>query len=108
MLKPMTTHKIISTKIILGLMGMLFGLCHLSAENTKQVAIKHQDGKLSVLIDGELFTEYVYKGIKKPILYPIIGPHGIEMTRNYPMKKEVKGEANDHLTILPYGSLTTM
>lgn len=49
-----------------------------------------------VKIDGELFTEFRYNQERKPILYPVIGPHGIEMTRNHPMKKGVPGEAADH------------
>jgi hypothetical protein len=60
-----------------------------------KVTVKELDGKVRVEIGGELFTEYVYKGYAKPILYPVIGPHDIAMTRNYPMK-EVPGEARDH------------
>ena len=59
------------------------------------LTVKKLDGKVRVEIDGQLFTEYVYKDLPKPILYPVIGPHGIPMTRNYPMKK-VPGEAADH------------
>ena len=29
-----------------------------------------KDGKVTVTLDGELFTEYVYEGHAKPILYP--------------------------------------
>ena len=61
-----------------------------------KVTIERLDGRLRVLIGGELFTEYVWRGYEKPILYPVIGPHGIGMTRNWPMRKDVKGEARDH------------
>ena len=63
-----------------------------------EIAVTHdKDGKkVSVTIGGKIFTEYLYENKGKPILYPIIGPHGIEMTRNYPMKKGVAGEAKDH------------
>lgn len=60
------------------------------------VTISEADGKAVVKIDGELFTEYVFTGHSKPILYPIIGPTGVEMTRNYPMKEDVDNEARDH------------
>ncbi len=30
------------------------------------------------------------------MVYPIIGPHGFGMTRNFPMKKDVPGESHDH------------
>ena len=69
-----------------------------AANGSQPVKVKHvkEDGKVVVTIGDKLFTEYRYRGHKKPILYPIIGPHEIEMTRNYPMKAGVKGEANDH------------
>lgn len=51
--------------------------------------------RFRVAIDGQLFTEYIYRGYPRPILYPVIGPHGIGMTRNWPMK-DVPGEAKDH------------
>lgn len=60
------------------------------------VTIEKADGKAVVKIDGELFTEYVFQGHSKPILYPVIGPYGIAMTRNYPMKEGVDNEASDH------------
>lgn len=59
------------------------------------VTVTRDTSKLRVEIDGKLFTEYVYEGFGRPILYPIIGPHDIPMTRNWPMK-ETAGEARDH------------
>ena len=61
-----------------------------------EVTIEKHDDRYTVNIDGQLFTQYIFKGYDKPILYPIIGPHGIPMTRNYPMKEGVEGEAKDH------------
>jgi methane monooxygenase PmoA-like len=57
-------------------------------------AEKHTD-KVTIKIDGQLFTEYLTDSNGKPILWPIIGPTGAAMTRSYPMKK-VAGEATDH------------
>ena len=39
---------------------------------------------------------YDFTSYAKPILYPLKGPGGIEVTRNYPMKTGVPGEATDH------------
>ena len=61
-----------------------------------EIKIEKADGKAVVTVDGELFTEYVFSGHSKPILYPVIGPHGVPMTRNYPMKEDVDNEARDH------------
>jgi hypothetical protein len=60
-----------------------------------EVTITQTDGKAVVRIDGQPFTEYVFEGYAKPIFYPVIGPTGVGMTRNYPMK-EVDNEAHDH------------
>ena len=63
---------------------------------SQKVTLTRLEGKVRVEIDGELFTEYLYKGHNKPILYPVVGPQGIQMTRNFPMKGGVPGEAPDH------------
>ena len=62
-----------------------------------EVTLKEDGDKVTVQIDGQLFTEYHFKGenLHRPYLYPIIGPTGAGMTRNWPMK-EVAGEEADH------------
>ena len=55
---------------------------------------KHEDG-VRVTLGGKPFTEYLIHKGPKPIVWPIIGPDGQEMTRNYPMKL-VEGEKRDH------------
>jgi hypothetical protein len=60
-----------------------------------KVEIKEQPGKLRIEIGGKLFSEYVYEKTSRPFLYPIIGPTGAGMTRNWPMKEEGK-EEHDH------------
>jgi hypothetical protein len=61
------------------------------------VSMKDDGKKVVVQVDGQPFTEYVYTGYAKPILYPVIGPTGAAMTRNWPMKEGVKSEATDHV-----------
>ena len=60
------------------------------------VSVKKHGDTVRVTIDGKLFTEYHYKNVSRPVLYPIIGPTGDGVTRNYPMK-DVAGEARDHV-----------
>ncbi len=60
------------------------------------VTIKQSGDRLGVLIDGELFTEYIFRGHSRPFLFPIIGPHGLGMTRSFPIKMGVPGESHDH------------
>jgi hypothetical protein len=65
------------------------------AGDPKGVRVTDLQGKVRITIDGELFTEYYYKDVPRPYFYPIIGPGGAPMTRNWPMK-EVEGEERDH------------
>ena len=55
-----------------------------------------KDGQYHVTFGGKLFTTLHVKEHAKPILYPIIGPHDVRMTRDYPMKKGTPNEAKDH------------
>lgn len=61
-----------------------------------EVTLKEEADKVTVNIDGQLFTEYHFTGARRPYLYPVIGPTGAGMTRNWPMKEGVPGEAADH------------
>ena len=69
---------------------------HVHAANEPQVDIQKLDGKLRVSVDGELFTEYIYEGHPKPFLYPVKGPYGMGLTRDFPMNPDVEGDAHDH------------
>ncbi len=60
------------------------------------VVLKETDAGVDVTVDGEFVTTYVTKGCPKPILYPVVGPTGLGVTRNYPMVDDVEGEARDH------------
>lgn len=60
------------------------------------ITIEPSEAGAVVKVDGQLFTEYVKLSNSKPILYPIIGPTGKKMTRDYPMVKDSKNEEHDH------------
>ncbi len=59
------------------------------------VTVEPFEGRLRILINGEHFTDYIHADTPRPILYPVLGPGGAPMTRNFPMKR-IDGEANDH------------
>ncbi len=61
-----------------------------------EVTLKQEADKVSVMFDGQLFTEYHFTGARRPYLYPVIGPTGAGMTRNWPLKEGVAGEETDH------------
>lgn len=66
------------------------------ASPAKGVEVKETDAGLDVIVNGELFTTYQTKAGPKPYLWPINGPTGKPITRAYPMKRGVAGEAVDH------------
>ncbi len=60
------------------------------------VNITEGENKVTVEINGNLFTEYIYSGeTKRPYFYPVIGPTGVAVNRNWPMK-DVENEEHDH------------
>lgn len=77
---------------------LLSAVCWLAVGSAagETVTLQKLDDRVRVLLDGELFTEYVFDCFGRPVLYPVIGPHGIAMTRHFPMKTDVPGEAHDH------------
>jgi len=55
------------------------------------------EGKVDVLIGGRLFTSYHYgRQWVRPFLYPVKGPQGVQVTRNWPVVEGVAGEHTDH------------
>ena len=73
-------------------------LCSLLKKALPRLPSKKDDVAVVVTVDGKLFTKYVYNDEKraKPILYPVIGPNDIPMTRRYPLEEAGEGEAKDH------------
>ncbi len=75
---------------------MLLGCWVMGAVAGEGVVITEKDGKLRVEVDGSLFTEYRFENVARPYLYPIIGPQGSSMTRNWPMLSTTN-ETTDHV-----------
>ncbi|MBN2217607.1 MAG: PmoA family protein, partial [Pirellulales bacterium] len=64
----------------------------------RATAVKSADGsKIVVELDGKPFAEYLTRSGTKPIVWPIIGPSGVPMTRQWPMADKRPGEPTDHL-----------
>ncbi|MCL6628005.1 MAG: PmoA family protein [Armatimonadetes bacterium] len=60
------------------------------------VKVTETKDAVDVYVGGKLFTRYVFAGSAKPYCYPIIGPTGKGITRNYPMRR-VDNESTDHV-----------
>ena len=59
------------------------------------VQITDLTNRLRVEINGRLFTEYFFREVPRPYCYPILGPDGLAMTRNWPMQSP-PDEEHDH------------
>jgi hypothetical protein len=69
-----------------------------SMEQSNAVTLARNDAekKVEVLVDGELFTTYLYpETIAKPVLYPIKSASGNDLTRGFPLAPRA-GERVDH------------
>jgi len=73
---------------------LLFSQC--SVEPQLDLQVNEAEKKVDVLIDGTLFTSYIYpEKIKKPVLWPLISPAGNMLTRSFPMENK-EGDRSDH------------
>lgn len=69
-----------------------------SMEQSNAVTLVRNDAekKVEVLVDGELFTAFLYPDtIAKPVLYPIKSVSGNDLTRGFPLAPRA-GERVDH------------
>lgn len=63
---------------------------------------KTEDG-ITVELDGKLFTRYIFKSasstvpVSKPVMWPVVGPSGKELTRGYPLRAATPDEKADHV-----------
>ena len=54
-------------------------------------------GSLDIRIAGDLFASY-HHGAQwfRPYFHPVLGPHGLDVTRGFPMVADVPDETSDH------------
>lgn len=84
------------SRFIAGILSGAVGLCLTGTPAAaSDITIKEAEDHLRVDIDGELFTEYHFKGAPHVYFYPVLGPNQVELTRNAPMKS-VADEDADH------------
>ncbi len=73
---------------------LLFSQC--SKEPAIDLIVNEAEKKVDVLVDGTLFTSYIYPDqIKKPVLWPLMSPAGNMLTRSFPMVNK-EGDRSDH------------
>ena len=87
--------------------ALLFVLLSHSLCSAAKVEFKQHENKIDVLVDGKMFTSYLWKidptepmyakdcQLAKPVLFPVYSPSGEMMVRGYPFKN-IEGESRDH------------
>ena len=70
--------------------------CGPASAHDPRVALERKEDRVVVTVDGKPFTECLFKTRRQPTLFPIHGPHGLTMTRSFPLGPKVSGESNDH------------
>ncbi len=76
---------------------MAHSSCSPGAQNSN-IELKVDEGnqKVEVFFDGELFTNYIFDaGLEKPLLYPVMAPGGVPVTRGFPLEPRAR-ERIDH------------
>jgi Family of unknown function (DUF6807) len=72
--------------------------CHPALIARAEIAVEKTADGVIVTADGKPFATYLTKSGSKPIVWPVYGPTGKRMTRNWPMEKDVPGETDrDHV-----------
>lgn len=71
-------------------------------QEDKKAQVTFKSGHHAIDLNDKPFTQLIHSKTNEfgetriPYFYPIIGPTGAKMTRNYPMVEGVQGESKDH------------
>lgn len=94
LISPLTLPRVLlGITLLLGLGAPVAG-----ADGQERVSISTEDDGVTIRIDGDLFTRYLIRSGRRPVLWPVIGPTGQPMTRAFPVSDTgPETEARDHI-----------
>jgi len=82
--------------LLAALSSSMLLLSQCSTKPTVDLQVNDAEKKVDVMVDGKLFTSYIYpEVIKKPVLWPVMSPAGNMLTRSFPMINK-EGDRTDH------------
>lgn len=63
-----------------------------------RIELEQLDDRVVVTLDGKPFTEFLFRkeGKHGPVLFPLLGPGGVPLTRSWPVGPLLPGEPQDH------------
>ncbi|HEV2710191.1 MAG TPA: PmoA family protein [Edaphobacter sp.] len=81
---------------VMAMVGLGSSAQAFAADHSVKVTADEAQQRVDVTIDGKPFTSYVWPStLKKPVLFPLIAPDGVTVTRGYPLAPRDK-ERVDH------------
>ncbi len=86
--------------LILGLVPLAATLPRAVAEEAASAGgyrVEANDKGAAIKLDGKTIAQYWGMHTAKPIIWPLVGVHGHEVTRGYPMRDAVESEREDHV-----------
>ncbi len=95
--KPNMTRKLLPL-VALSLFTFGFSPSLSSGQDSKPspFQIKRTDAKIDIEQGGKPVASYHVQSKSRPIVWPILGPDGVEMTRKWPMSDADEKEKKDH------------
>jgi hypothetical protein len=85
-----------SRKSVFGFMAMAAAMVAGKPMAAADAAISLTEHGAAVTLDDQPFAEYLIKSGHQPVVWPIVGPSGQAMTRQYPLGPKLGGEKEDH------------
>jgi hypothetical protein len=76
--------------------ALLMAPAYAQMASAADVSVEKSAGGANVSIDDQPFCEYLTKSGHQPVIWPIKGPDGQAMTRQYPLGKKLPTEKDDH------------
>jgi len=73
--------------------------CDADDSNSKapEVTATSTDDGVRIEIDGKPFAEYLTNSAPQPVIWPVVGPTGKNVTRSFPLGPVQKSEKEDHV-----------
>ncbi|MEX0824647.1 MAG: PmoA family protein [Pirellulaceae bacterium] len=96
----LSIHRLLCLLAICGVTSLLtprVGLGQDAASSSGKYSVKMNDEGVAILLDDELIAQYWKMHTAKPIIWPLIGAGGNEITRGYPMREASETERDDHV-----------
>jgi hypothetical protein len=66
--------------------------------STQGLDARRESDRITVTLDGQVFGVFLFEADRaKPIVWPLVGPDGIGLTRDWPMNEDNPDDSRDHV-----------